>query len=678
MRTIAGLIAMVLGSAVGSVTAASYWAQGDYDGDGRNDTVLLHTNGECFLSLSDRGFTRQAMGVSGLQPVKGDFNGDGRLDLAGYLPATAGWYIRSADGTVLGQDIRWGFSGVQTVAGDFNGNGTADLAVYSAASGRWYIRELSGEILVSGLAHGFPGAVAVAGDYDGDGTADLAVYHARTGKWYIRTVAGTVLAWDLSHGFSGTTGFAADYNGDGADDLAVWHPSSGQWYIRSLDGAPMPWAVPWGFPGCQPVAADLDADGTNDLAVYYAAQRICYAIGSRSGDKLNARFGQRLPSDFNGDRRSDYAVVDTASTYGWFVQSPVGTTLRWDDPWGSSGMIPVPGDYDGDGAEDQALFDPTGNRWYVKTATAILYWALAGGGRGTTPVPGDYDGDRRADFAHYNATTGVWRIISPSKNTDILNTSWGYRGAVPVPGDYDGDGVSDLAVYDQAKGKWFIRRSVGSLTLAWDVAWGTVGASPVSGDYDGDGIWDMALFRPVAGRWYIRSMAGGVIANNLAWSSAGATPVPGDFSGDGRSDLALFKDGVWWVNTLMGSSFSTNWGGAGMVPAFPVPSAPPEHLPILINGNGFLYKPETKLVLLPNDYAPGRPKAVHKVVMAHDPGGASVIRSCEYTGNHVNRPKWRFSGSGCSLGSNFYVVAFFTAGGPPQPWLIYDGCSRQE
>jgi hypothetical protein len=678
MKTIAGIIAMMLGGAVCSVTAAPYWSQGDYDGDGLNDTVLFHANGECFLSLSDSGFARQSLGVSGLQRVQGDFNGDGRLDLAGYLPSTAGWYIRSADGTVLAQDVRWGFSGVQPVAGDFNGNGTDDLAVYSAASGLWYIRELTGEVIASGLAHGFPGAAAIAGDYNGDGTADLAVYHAGMGKWYIRTVAGAILAWDFSHGFPGTTGFAADYNGDGVADLAVWYPSSGKWYIRSLDGAPLPWDVPWGFQGCQPVAADLDADGTNDVAVYYAAQRIGYAIGSRSGGMFTARFGQPIPTDFNGDQRSDYVVVDTPSTFGWFAQSPGGATLMWDDQWGASGMIPVPGDYDADGAEDQALFDPAANRWYVKTATAVLYWSFAGGGRGSTPVPGDYDGDLHADFAHYNATTGVWRIISPFKNSDILNASWGYRGAVPVPGDFDGDGVSDLAVYDQTKGTWFVRRSVGGLTLAWDLAWGTVGASPVSGDYDGDGIWDMALFRPVAGRWYIRTMVGAVIANNFAWGFTGVTPVPGDFSGDGRSDLAVFKDGVWWVNTLMGSSFSNNWGGAGMIPVFPVPAALPEHLPVLGMGNGFLYKPETKLILLPNDYAPGRSKEVNRVVLSYDPGGASVIRSCEYTGQHVNRPKWRFSGSGCSVGNNFYVVAFFTAGGPPQPWLIYNGCNRQE
>ena len=76
---------------------------------------------------------------------------------------------------------------------------------------------------------------------------------------------------------------------------------------------------------------------------------------------------------------------------------------------------------------------------------------------------------------------------------------------------------------------------------------------------------------------------------------------------------------------------------------------------------------------------PGGSRPVNRVVLARDPGGLQVILNLQYTGDFGSRPKWRFTGySGSSFGVNFYAVAFFAAGGPPQPWLIYNGGVRQE
>ena len=57
------------------------------------------------------------------------------------------------------------------------------------------------------------------------------------------------------------------------------------------------------------------------------------------------------------------------------------------------------------------------------------------------PVPGDYDGDGTTDLAVFRSD-GVWYVKDQPRSA-----VWGQAGDVPVPGDYDGDGTTDIAIY---------------------------------------------------------------------------------------------------------------------------------------------------------------------------------------------------------------------------------------
>ena len=71
---------------------------------------------------------------------------------------------------------------------------------------------------------------------------------------------------------------------------------------------------------------------------------------------------------------------------GDLVNAPVASTCG--QP-GSITVVPqVPGDYDGDGDTDVAIYRPGEGRWYI-AATDPVTW---GGAPGDVPVPGDYDG----------------------------------------------------------------------------------------------------------------------------------------------------------------------------------------------------------------------------------------------------------------------------------------------
>jgi choice-of-anchor C domain-containing protein len=209
------------------------------------------------------------------------------------------------------------------------------------------------------------------------------------------------------------------------------------------------------------------------------------------------------------------------SPVNWYI-STLGNLL-----YGESSDIPIPADYNGNGADDVAVYRPGSGMWYISTLGDFRF-----GESGDLLVPADYNGDGRDDVAVYRPSNGMWYISTRG------NFHFGEDGDIPVPGDYNGDGWDDIAVYRPSNGTWYI-------STRGNFVYGQNGDVPVRADYNGDGRDDIAVFRPSNGTWYISTRG------NFVYGENGDIPLPGDYNGDGWADMAVFRPsiGMWYIST---------------------------------------------------------------------------------------------------------------------------------
>ncbi|MCI0530002.1 MAG: hypothetical protein L0Y56_21370, partial [Nitrospira sp.] len=123
------------------------------------------------------------------------------------------------------------------------------------------------------------------------------------------------------------------------------------------------------------------------------------------------------------------------------------------------------------------VFKPSNGTWYILNSSGGIKTQVFGQ-NGDVPVPGDYDGDGLDNIAVWRPSTGIWTGILRSGKT--ASKAWGVSGDLPVQADFDGDGRTDLGIFRASTGEWWILTSSSKFTNFTRTIWGQAGDSPVS------------------------------------------------------------------------------------------------------------------------------------------------------------------------------------------------------
>ncbi len=338
-----------------------------------------------------------------------DLNADGRLDLVVANEKGSDVSVLLNDGNggffpARGSPFAAGPSPNDLASGDFNGDGRVDLAIANhetqhltvlLGDGRGALAPARGSpvtVVVRPHVHG-----VAAGDFNGDGSLDLV-----TDSWALDRVV--VLFGDGKGGFA-TPGThvsvgkhpyqrvrVADLNGDGradiispnleGDDVTILL-GDGRGNFRQPAGSPFP----CGDSPFNVAIGDVNADGKPDLAIV------------NSPSSTSDRSGQ------------DGLTILTGDGLGAFTKmagSPFVT--------GKFPNIPAIGDVNGDGVADVAVSNPDGDNITVFTMSRSGTVAS----RAVVSVPGhpkglvlrDLNGDEKAEIVTTNNASDSVTVIS--------------------------------------------------------------------------------------------------------------------------------------------------------------------------------------------------------------------------------------------------------------------------
>lgn len=375
---------------------------GDFNGDGVTDLVAMWGWG--FLSYSVRPYQSVLYGrgdgtfseMNGFTAVAninlaaiGDFNGDGRDDLAGTPDQTQGVAFASQP------------QGVSDIAsGDLNGDGKEDLVSIIGGLNRVKLNlQVTDELFARQpdlFTDLYPVDVDLL-DVDQDGLLDIltANQQGKSVSIFRQSAGGNFTREDIALPVRPSDLRIADLNGDGVRDLLVL--SKSEQTIVVLAGSngsfSLSLAVPLGFTPGDLVLGDVTGDNNLDLALTDPnGNRVMILPGNGDGS-----FGTALSvlgvvepgaialADMNRDGRKDLIVAQPkAGRVGFLYQRGAGrfTTPQWIQVGAHPSSIEAD-DVNGDGATDVIVvnrdddtvsmilnrFDP--NRLWTYQPTAI-------------------------------------------------------------------------------------------------------------------------------------------------------------------------------------------------------------------------------------------------------------------------------------------------------------------
>jgi hypothetical protein len=453
--------------ATGATPGAEAVLRADFNGDGAADLAIgapgeslgagqgsagvvhvLYGSASGLTATGNQLWSQDTPGVGGVAEagdgfggalVGGDFNADGRADLAVGVPSE-----NAAAGMIYGTGV------VHVLYGSAAG--------LTAAGSQLWSQDSPG---VGGTAEpgdGFGGALA-AGDFNADSRADLAVGvgQENQGRGVVQVLAGSASGltatgnqlWSQdSPGVGGTAEpgdafglalAAGDFNADGRADLAVGAPSEDVGSVMEAGALNVLYGAAGGLTAAGNQVWSQDSPGVAGIA--------------ETQDFLGSALAT---GDFNGDERADLAAGAPGETLAVVAEAAGAVNVLY----GSAGGLTA-----------------TGSQVWSQDSRGVADLTEPRDLFGSALATGDFNADGRAELA----------IGVPGETLNDLTNPIGEAGVVHVlPGSPDGLTGTGSQLWSQ-NSPGVADQAEGSDRL---------GSALTTGDFNGDGPADLAVGAP--------------------------------------------------------------------------------------------------------------------------------------------------------------------------------------
>jgi FG-GAP-like repeat len=307
----------------------------------------------------------------------GDFNGDGKTDWMMASGTTSDMFLSNGDGT-FNKIIKTGAFGGSDFgtpaqnqnflfSGDFNGDGRTDLALLANATMDVYLSNGDGTFThVGPNSYGGPTwgtppqslRLPIVGDFDGDGKTDWMMVSGTTQWVYLSNGNGTFTKYETDNAFGGSNfqsppqnyylSIVGDFNGDGKTDWAMAYNTTLFVFLSKGNGLFTKIEIDNAFGGAsvgsppsqeyQMLSGDFNGDGKTDFTMVGSANQIVF-LGVGNGEFTRIGFESfggptygfppqqnyaLFTGDFNGDGKTDWSSLGGATQWVYLAHGPIG------------------------------------------------------------------------------------------------------------------------------------------------------------------------------------------------------------------------------------------------------------------------------------------------------------------------------------------------------------------